>query len=877
MSDMQVEFGPSWMAWIALRHFLPAAELHRLLKSMCADLGVAGFGELFEHTVQPEPIWADGLVVRAKKVDGEDAGGLQHAILSIIRENDVRPWFGSGPSAARLNRLAAAVTLGCVDLSTDADSFARLREVEGAQGDFSTLAEAIELAKDTTNEDGWQSVAAMLDTIGGPLQTVAIKHVADLLVDADRWDLARIGYERAKELLVRHREAVGGLARVWDNIIRQSEAATLAVTDGDSAARDVLPAAGGQPLADDIVRAANLSFDRRVLSAAIPPLRTTSAIRSPLLHASHKIGVAATLSIMREDKDADRRYWAVLRRLTALGSWAESRTARAMFGLHIADSAQRKDGVTAREGQLAAELLVDAGRGKLAKLAQWGPAVVGAIVRNGGVNALIARAAHFQGSRRSRSSVLVQLFQRWIPLCADQSLATYAVQMWRWLADTAAEFDATLDAANNLGGEALEALEELARVRPELRTQVADAVASAVEIGLRDERWRKNAAAAKVADAYCDAFADNALRQVIEATVDVLRDQDPAIGLWPLVRPCLEFVTSEACARLAGSNADLRGQIVAQVIRFGVEQESENSRLFFYLQRFDADVIGKAVRGQLDTAIKAASADAGRLNSSRVTESICALLLNPPLVGSKAASTALNSICMVLDTALSNNRSLGLTRLYDAFFLVASKKDVLGELVASFDEWSDRLFAAVVAVWHRASENPTVFAPFALPAPEGPSEVVVHNWTVASLRLGEVFDRSADIEAAIISAERNEQLGPSIRLGRATEKQGTGRRPGRNAILECKGDEFYRSLGRWLALLGQEEEDRKLWAALLDQVLRHGPRDEDAAVLLVAVQLGLWRAPTDTTITDYLTRLGQKPEQTEALLGPLARRLARGS
>ncbi len=131
--------------------------------------------------------------------------------------------------------------------------------------------------------------------------------------------------------------------------------------------------------------------------------------------------------------------------------------------------------------------------------------------------------------------------------------------------------------------------------RPELRKGVASEVTAAVLMKLQIPGfWTGQTAALETASAYKDAFSQDQLRAIIATTLEILDHTAPETNIWPVVRPALILLVSEPVKHLAGQVPELGRRIVDTILRFGVQQESEQARVMFYLHNFDPALIRDA-------------------------------------------------------------------------------------------------------------------------------------------------------------------------------------------------------------------------------------------------------------------------------------------
>ncbi len=229
--------------------------------------------------------------------------------------------------------------------------------------------------------------------------------------------------------------------------------------------------------------------------------------------------------------------------------------------------------------------------------------------------------------------------------------------------------------------------------------------------------------------------------------------------------------------------SEITKRILEQIFRFGLEQDSEQSRILFYLYDFDRALLQQpTVLARLAPTVEHIYRGAEQVTSSNVTESIDALLLAPMLSRETGVRLALSSLSHLLDVG-ARAPAIAFSHAYNSVLLVVDQRGALREqftAAAEYDRLEVDLLDRMARLWEAARERPLLFAPFALPPKTKPDPIVVHNWAFASLRLASTVGVAPKIEAALRAASGNPELSGAIALARAARAT-TVQHPGRGS------------------------------------------------------------------------------------------------
>jgi hypothetical protein len=566
--------------------------------------------------------------------------------------------------------------------------------------------------------------------------------------------------------------------------------------------------------------------------------------------------------------DAHKKFWATLRRQIALGSATESRTTKSFYARSIFDHLIK---TTTNQNhskwfELGIRLLLESGSNDSASQINWNDEVVEMYVDKECVKVAIEHAEAHRGSRLERQFVLIELFTQWCEQVSPEHL-DIAAMMLIYIAKLAVH-PSTFSSTQNIGGVSLEALKRVAHKRPEFRQTNNFEVAEVVSEKLRMPGfWTGRRDALETALAYADTFSSECLQRVVNSTLTVLDEANPNSGMWPVVRPAMNLLTSPPVKDLAGVFSDLGQRIVSTILHFGLNQESEHTYVMFNLHNFDPTLLrNNSIRTTLQSAVTDVRHRATTINSSNAVANIQALLFAPAISGIDGVTDAIHGLTLILGSATERRPSISLPYAYDPLLLLVDQHQEIADHISidmeKFRSWLQPLVPLIINLWRKASENPDIFTPFSFSSPNKPDAILVHNWALASCKFIEWIGEEDDFETAIASAATNPFLSNGIALAYATLSAEEGRKIDLVALRKEGRDEFYSALGRRLVVLQNlnPEEGCELCKAMIAQCLRLGPRELDAAVFVSALRLELKDAVTIIDRSDYVKRLQNSRE-----------------
>jgi hypothetical protein len=579
--------------------------------------------------------------------------------------------------------------------------------------------------------------------------------------------------------------------------------------------------------------------------------------------------------------DAIRGCWAVLRRQIALGLAAETRETKAFYARCVLSSIEEDNSRSSdRDFELAVRLLIEGGDRSKAQHIVWSRLVVRRFVRQKIISRTIDIAERFLGTTEERQRVVIELFRSWLlEISLDQSAT--ASEMLTYIVARAQRGGVSSLISRDVGGRALAILTEIAQVRPELRELSVDSVFELLQVKLTSSgNWRSEQRALELAVEYQDMLSASQNRIIAENTLAILASLNPAQNLWPVSRPAMRVLTSRSAARMAVQYPGLSKTIIQGVIKYGAEQDSDAATTLFDLRNFNSAALrDPEIVAALQPAVSRLRTHIKTPTSTASVETIQALLLSPALSQSDGIKDALAALRFILSSPMKKQRSLSLAYAYAPLQMLVGRQEEFAEVLQISSAEVDRLWRDVLddllALWRYSATNPLVFAPFSLPEATTPSSTVVHNWASVSIDFGKSLGEEQTVQSALDEAAGNEQLRTSIISARAFGTQLT--READLSLHNLQGesaDVFYSALGFRLSALPslEEEERRNAITVLLQECLRHGPRELDLAVLIYAREHRVSIKP-DTNIISHYIKKAELNRDTRLALMPLISKL----
>lgn len=881
-------FDEHYLAWVALYHFLPAALVRELSISAVrfASGGEIELSDIIETASEPghhpEASW---VIIPKTNVEKGVGRYLQMFVRALGWQNDAEmphQGFTDNKEVTSLTHLESAAHLGRYDLGISDDIIDRLVFPEPSS--VAAIGRAVRVARklvDSSDPDTRHAVAAELASLPSPLFAVALKHIGDLCADSDRWHDAAEFYARAL-VAIRDEQhpAWASFAQSFIEIIQQSDAAADLTIRGPAAASGRF----AESFADGAVSSNSLLLLNGRQDAMWAALRAgdwsqpdhrPTVLTAPQLISTHDQSLALQYKLEEKFRDSHRHFWSVLRRQVALGSAGESRGTKAHYARSMLDdlNGSMLKVFSGESFKLALSLLVESGDTSNAKLHKFSAQMVERYVNEKVIDHVLSKVREYEGSHAERALVAIEVFNHWLEHAPHES-GSLPKAMLQYIADLGFKFEASADTTKNIGGRSVEILRRISEQRPEFCSLVAPDIANIVVMQiLQPGYWTGAVEALKLSVVYADFWSQSDLFKVGQTILSVLEGVDPKSSDHFLIGNALSALV-EISDNISHDESGLKSEIFSTLVKFGLGQKAESTRLLISLKEFDGEyTLSEEDQIALDRVIVEIREGATNINSSGTVEYIRTIFAAPALCGADGVRDALSGLVSIMNTADSQRASIAFPRAYAAILdLARNWKSIAASVDLDPDtllEMLEPVADALVGVWNAVSLKPVLLAQFALPSPTIPNPVIVHNWAFASEEFAKLFSvRGASIRSAIDDASSNPLLAKPIAQARAI---GVDANEAVNfdvsAIATDDPETFYAAIGQRIAVLQNLEPGNRnpIMKALLGQCLRLGPHALDLAVFVLAHEQPPLEPCDPADLSNYEKRLSNNRELRLAL------------
>lgn len=888
--DRKTGFARDHLAWTTLHHFLPAPLVRELVVATLSVVrSETTLDDLFDESLATGPSVQATWALAARPVDDPDLRFLQDHIRAIGWGNDAHipaRKRGSDGSVTPFGALAAATRLGRFDLGAGVGVIEQLPLPGDSSGKVlaSSIASAVRGYTDDSAE-AWGAARAAIRTLPAPLDALGLKHLGDLCADADLWMMALDLYGQAAAATEHMDPCWAEFRDLFRDILGHSKAGALWSTKGALAALpELLNLAQVDESRATRLGVLNASHDALVAALAGPEFsgfedRRPTVMSPPLLVQSWDVG-HATQNWMKGARDqAHRHFWSVLRRQIALGSVADAKETKAAYGRTLIEEAVDGGRSNFDPGsfELGARLLVESGIAKTAAALHFEAARVERYLVVHLIEELAEIVDRQPGVRDERTLVFFELLAHWAPtLSVEQTGLGEAMlrQIIRRIRGRKAEFDGS----RNIAGRGLKVLADLARSATRFRAGVATEVVDLVTEQLNHGGfWKGQEDALHLARLYVDVLSSDDLKRMLTPVAGILgQGEDPQ---QPFVRrAAMGFLMTPVALGAAARDPDLGSRFFREILRSGLEQGGEEIATLFHLGTFGPSLeLEEQDAALLKTVVATVAEQAKALNSSSAVDAMRALLAAPAQVGPPGVDVAIEALIAMLSDG-ARHTPPAFAYAYGPVLDLLQRSDAIaigaGFSAEEIQDRLERVLHALATAWSRIAEDPSRLAAFSIPRSAEPEPVLVHNWSMVTLRAIQAARDPALLESSLLQAEQVPALSDRIELARATSKSDLGGAEMDSAFRKESTDVFYQALGYRLDLTRDWEpaEADRVVGALLSEVLRRGPREADLAVFMAASN---WEAASEATLAaldGYRARL-----QTRAglyrLLEPAIRRV----
>jgi tetratricopeptide (TPR) repeat protein len=869
---------------LIVRHFLPANLAEELASAVVGYVsdGALSLSDLAETQVSSGHPALQSWMIETRNTEGELANQLQYALSFLIWDGDQTPGTrGDDSEGARLSELELSLHISSADLGNFRSHLLRENIPSQLSPFILALQDLSSLLRESNENrnapDGHSiDVSGIISRFAGedfPLAALMLKHLGDLAADTDDWEVSLRLYQAAQSHISRASEADwSALLAVFATPLEQSHAMAQWVLEGPETAAPLLETLVNRGVANkDPLALLNASHDALNAMAALdrwpePSMPRGHILQGPQIAITHDTGMAFGYLIEGRYNDAHRRFWATLRRQTALGITSDAKAtkseyARALFEHLTATLGQHNE---PKDFAMAARLLVDSGRQKAIETIQWDASLVTRYVDVTMIDSLFQFSSRHAGAENDRSRAIVALFCGWLGKINAGQIGA-AKRMLEILAELAGTQRYAMMTNLNVGGAAMRALRSIGYARPEFRSIAIDSIEHAVVGGLTGSS-RMVDAAIETAFAYRSDFAPDVRVRITTKLLDWL-DQNSSGGDSIALRSALNLLSSDAVLELLrDTDSPFARRTAGTLLRLSFANESELVRVMYVLRDLDPALVDDEVQvARLDEIVEQLATHAENSKSSWAAANAGALLVAPAISGSENVRRAISALEAIILAASTARRAPGaFSDAYDPLLTISQNYREIAAAIkidsSEFITWIEPLGDALVAMWRHAKDNPLLFTSFALPPPTTPNRVLVHNWTFASLAIASMIGRTDAVEEAIDVAAENSLLSDPIGVARAV-RAGIDHDAFADAVLENEtSSAFYAALGRRLVTLrGMETSAREeAIRRLLNRCLDLGPNGLDVGVLTAALSEGLSLAESQRT-ENYIERTRHTP------------------
>ena len=893
------EFERNAPVWLVVRHFLPAPLVGELFAAIVqrwgrGEIALADVAKI-ELSDGSETIANLAYIPKPRQsaAIGRPTGELTVLAEKLRRIFQCVVWQGDQSDYSNdpdkedpfgLGLLNDALELSSRDLATLPDNNARLEDNE-----LSPVIRAMQILSEAVSIDGSGGINDVREAIGdfkdGPLLPVLLKHFGDLSGDCDRWDIAEPFYREAAQSL-------NNLdAQDWSQfrtslsaIISQSQAAAIRITHGPRQSAVLLDELFERK-DNDTLTMLNASFDRMgahlVSGNWTMDFTRGASLLAPQLISAHHAGNALGHLLEGKHRDAHRWFWASLRRQIALGSAMVSRDTKASFGRSIIEQLGSAIGKNHSPGDffLGVRLLIESGNSNAVKAMSWDKDVFATYVDLALLEKVFTLVNRHPGARVERHRVLTGLLPNWLAMLPSDD-AEISSRCMTILSETFASFRFNGHAERNVGEDALKALIEVGKARPEFAAKNSSNIVEALLLVFDDAHGRL---AADILDALLRYARHQAATDRQETAARVLDRLDHLESDEWFRRHALNFLSDPKILELAKDREDdFAKRLVRSLVTLALSIETEQRQVMYLLQDLDPELFEDAVDDvRLQRIIEQLSTGAGEVNSSTASSCVHALLAAPAIAGEAGVVAAMDGLAKILDSMISKRIGFAAADAFQPLILLSERQWEIAEsagiervkMEALLQGLEDRLYL----LWESALERPAIFNGIALPAPTEPNRILVHNWTFASLEFAQSIGQLRELEKVLERAAQNAALGPYIATAKAVRigRGGVEAFDDLPAIAVEGRDAFYAALGnRLLALdtLGEEEQKTAL-SALIDRCLIVGPSGLDSSIFLAAIDRDLKLRDNVETI-GYVERMRADRDLRHGLMPLIARIVA---
>lgn len=870
----------NWLAWLPVRHFLPAALLKQLIRKILASAGEnleSQFSDVLLGDVASSQTWLIKPAQQAAEVNNYWHGLIRRIIFGGSQANMLSEPEHINNSirlvefAIKIDGMAISTPIDHPEYLVDCDqpSFLKFFDARNAVRDRFLFESAGDLCK----------ISAELFDEYSPLNVITLKYFGDLLLLEGDANAANELYSQSLDMLSSVIQQLDfDPLFVWRDLILQSKANAGSELSDDSAEVDEfiqnidLSNIENHPLA-----LLNGSLDAYIFSRRNNQFAEdtrTMVFMPQLLKNSHDATHALALRLKKDYEGASRAFYNLQRHNLSLGLYYESRRTFGLWGQTLIEALSNEyKGFGSTAFASATDFLLFSGDTKFVTDLTWPELLVDNYVDEGAAQKT-ASLLRNTGAVTQRLLIAVTLIESWLRVIRSDSPACTSL-----LLGLIAALRTKTDSEDNstLRESAAKAIERITKSRQDLPYSEAGiglAISSAITAGGLYEVISVLA----IAENIVDRLSHDDRATIVESIVSLVSRPNAARMGWVVLRPAMHILANKSVIATLDFQGRGHEEILDLIVKIGAENESEYASLLYQVRNLKKSLLPVHIE-KIENAIKGVRENAQSPNRSNAVFNIHALLATPEIVGREGINDALNGLRLILRTGYQARTSpsfpiafqiLGNLRSRDAEIASAlhmTQREFLAELHWIFDE--------VLRLWSAAVDSPQMFADFSFLPSSTPNDVIVHNWALETISFGMMFGSAESIRKHLQdAADKQPQLRQGVQLAFATLATALPSFTSSSEVIEAETrNEFYSKLSRRLVAISKNN-DGVLWRAIFERCLTLGPRAEDSAIFVC--RRGEWLTHYNARIDSYSQRVAANAE-LRILLMPLIEDLPRNT
>lgn len=418
-----------WEIILTLHHLLPTTYLIQLcdfiLKRSTND--VFGFFEVYKADREKIDN-IDKVIIEPSGLDIK--GNILPTVQALLNNDDDIPLIYIHLQENVFNQKI----MRSLEISrNDFLSFKRFKEIYPPNGDdhFSNFLRILYEASEQKKEATWYFVKNTIQDYDPLIQMGIVKHISDLYVDTDDWDLAKRGYLLCKNILDES-ELTSELAFIWEQFIDSSIGACIKVIDGKETANAYY---------SDIYKNKNLLNNRYFYLNSRYDYYNSKDIFNPdinLLNIKEVNSITTNTNSYQSrgvfswlNKDYSlsfRLFWADLRREIAFGDLTNFSSTKYRYGIALLDSALNKPDKKLVFYQ-ALNLIIESSHSEKIKIENWTKyqTVIEDCIDEIYFDEIFKKAERYTGSIYQRIDSVIKIFELWFPLITNKKII---IKIW---------------------------------------------------------------------------------------------------------------------------------------------------------------------------------------------------------------------------------------------------------------------------------------------------------------------------------------------------------------------------------------------------------------------------------------------------------------